>query len=52
MTMSQFNYLAFAIPAFFIFLFLEYLLAIHLNKLHVFKYESSVLLILVTDLVP
>ena len=40
--MSHFNYLAFAIPAFFIFLFLEYLLAIHLNRLHVFKYESSI----------
>lgn len=42
MMMSHFNHLAFAIPAFFIFLFLEYLLATHLNKPHVFKYESSI----------
>lgn len=36
------NYLAFAIPAFFIFLYLEYLLAVHLKKTSVFKYESSI----------
>ncbi|ACU05329.1 sterol desaturase family protein [Pedobacter heparinus] len=40
--MIQLNYLAFAIPAFFIFLFLEYQLAIRLNKLSVFKYEGSI----------
>lgn len=36
------NYLAFAIPAFFLFLYLEYQLAIRLKKQHLFKYESSV----------
>jgi alkylglycerol monooxygenase len=40
--MNQINYLAFAIPAFFIFLFLEYQLAVRLNKVNVFKYESSI----------
>lgn len=40
--MEHINYLAFAIPAFFIFLYLEYALAIRLNKTHLFKYESSV----------
>ena len=40
--MEHINYLAFAIPAFFIFLYLEYALAIRLNKAHLFKYESSV----------
>lgn len=40
--MNQINYLAFAIPAFFIFLFLEYQLAMRLNKASVFKYESSI----------
>ncbi|WP_316813386.1 sterol desaturase family protein [Pedobacter heparinus] len=40
--MNQFNYLAFAIPAFFIFLFLEYQLAIRLNKVNIFKYEGSI----------
>ncbi|EDM38828.1 sterol desaturase-related protein [Pedobacter sp. BAL39] len=40
--MTHINYLAFAIPAFFIFLYLEYQLARHLNKTSVFKYESSV----------
>jgi len=36
------NYLAFAIPAFFLFLLLEYFLALRQNKSHLFKYESSV----------
>jgi alkylglycerol monooxygenase len=36
------NYLAFAIPAFFLFLYLEFALAIRLQKTSVFKYESSV----------
>lgn len=40
--MISFNYEAFAIPAFFIFFFLEYLLAIQKNKEEVFKYESSI----------
>lgn len=40
--MQQINYLAFAIPAFFLFLYLEYALAVHLKKTHLFKYESSV----------
>lgn len=40
--MIQLNYLAFAIPAFFIFLYLEYLLAIYLKRTGVFKYESSI----------
>lgn len=40
--MENINYLAFAIPAFFIFLYLEYTLAVRLNKTHLFKYESSV----------
>jgi alkylglycerol monooxygenase len=40
--MEHINYLAFAIPAFFIFLYLEYALAVHLKKEHLFKYESSV----------
>jgi len=39
---SHFNYLAFAIPAFFVFLFLEYGLAKKLKKAHLFKYESSI----------
>lgn len=39
---QHFNYLAFAIPAFFVFLFLEYQLAVHLKKTAVFKYESSI----------
>jgi sterol desaturase/sphingolipid hydroxylase (fatty acid hydroxylase superfamily) len=39
---KQINYLAFAIPAFFIFLFLEYLLAGKLHKKHLFKHESSI----------
>lgn len=40
--MIQLNYLAFAIPAFFIFLYLEYLLALRLKRPEVFKYESSI----------
>ncbi|WP_199140213.1 sterol desaturase family protein [Pedobacter sp. ASV12] len=36
------NYLAFAIPAFFLFLYLEYQLAVRLKKKHLFRYESSV----------
>lgn len=40
--MDQINYLAFAIPAFFLFLYLEYALAVRLKKTDVFKYESSV----------
>lgn len=40
--MISFNYEAFAIPAFFIFFFLEYLLAIQKNKKEVFRYESSI----------
>ena len=39
---SHFNYLAFAIPAFFVFLFLEYGIAVKLKKTHLFKYESSI----------
>ncbi|HMI01212.1 MAG TPA: sterol desaturase family protein [Pedobacter sp.] len=39
---QHFNYLAFAIPAFFVFLFLEYQLAVRLKKTDVFKYESSI----------
>ncbi len=40
--MTQINYLAFAIPAFFIFLYFEYLLALRLKRVKVFKYESSI----------
>lgn len=40
--MIQLNYLAFAIPAFFLFLYLEYRLAIYLKKPEIFKYESSI----------
>lgn len=40
--MIQLNYLAFAIPAFFLFLYLEYRLAIYLKKSEIFKYESSI----------
>ncbi len=36
------NYLAFAIPAFFLFVFMEYKLARHKKKAELFKYESSV----------
>lgn len=40
--MEKINYLAFAIPAFFLFVYLEYMLAVRKNKAHLFKYESSV----------
>lgn len=40
--MIQLNYLAFAIPAFFLFLYLEYRLTIYLKKPEIFKYESSI----------
>lgn len=40
--MNQINYAAFAIPAFFLFLFMEYLLSIRKKKPELFKYESSV----------
>ena len=36
------NYLAFAIPAFFIFVFIEFKIAQHQKKAKVFKYESAV----------
>lgn len=36
------NYLAFAIPGFFIFLYLEYMLAVYLKRPEIFKYESSI----------
>lgn len=38
----HYNYLAFAIPAFFVFLYLEYRIAVRLNKKTIYKYESSV----------
>lgn len=38
----KFNYVAVAIPAFFIFLGLEYMTAIRLKKQHLFKFDSSV----------
>lgn len=40
--MAQINYLAFAIPAFFLFVFIEYKIAQHRKLKMVFKYESSV----------
>jgi len=40
--MEQFNYTAFAIPAFFIFFFMEYLVAIRKKKPELFKYESTI----------
>lgn len=40
--MGDINYLAFAIPAFFLFLYIEYAVAVKLKKQHLFKYESSV----------
>jgi len=40
--MAQVNYLAFAIPAFFLFVFIEYKIAQHRKLQTVFKYESSV----------
>jgi len=36
------NYLAFAIPAFFIFVFIEFRIAQHQKKAKIFKYESTV----------
>lgn len=36
------NYLAFAIPAFFIFVFIEFKIARHQKKAKIFKYESTV----------
>ena len=40
--MNHINYLAFAIPAFFLFVYLEYAIAVRLKKSNIFKYESSV----------
>jgi alkylglycerol monooxygenase len=40
--MTDFNYLAFAMPAFFIFLYLEFHIAKKQGKLSFFKYESSI----------
>lgn len=40
--MNHLNYTAFAIPAFFIFFFMEYLLAVRKKKPELFKYESSI----------
>ncbi|UKT65865.1 sterol desaturase family protein [Pedobacter mucosus] len=40
--MNDFNYLAFAMPAFFIFLYLEYFIAKKQGKATIFKYESSI----------
>ncbi len=40
--MEHINYLAFAIPAFFLFLYIEYAIAVRLKKTHLFKYESSI----------
>lgn len=40
--MGDINYLAFAIPAFFLFLYIEYAVAVKLKKQDLFKYESSV----------
>lgn len=40
--MENLNYLAFAMPAFFLFVFLEYKAAKYKKKEHLFKYESSV----------
>ena len=40
--MNQINYAAFAIPAFFLFLFMEYLFSIKKKQPELFKYESSV----------
>lgn len=40
--MENLNYLAFAMPAFFLFVYMEYKLAQHRKKEHLFKYESSV----------
>jgi len=38
----EINYLAFGLPAFFLFVGLEYFAAIRKNKKHLFKYDSSV----------
>jgi len=40
--MENLNYLAFAMPAFFLFVYIEYKLSQHRKKEHLFKYESSV----------
>ena len=40
--MENINYLAFAIPAFFLFLYIEYAVAVKLKKAHLFKFESSI----------
>lgn len=40
--MNTINYLAFAIPAFFVFVYLEYAIAVRLKKNDIFKYESSI----------
>jgi len=40
--MENLNYLAFAMPAFFLFVYIEYKLAQYRKKEHLFKYESSV----------
>ena len=40
--MENINYLAFAMPAFFLFVFLEYKAAQYKKKTHLFKYESSI----------
>ncbi len=42
MLANNINYLAFAIPAFFVFLYLEYAFAVKRRKAHLFKYESFV----------
>ena len=42
LTMEHINFLAFAMPAFFIFLFLEYKLAQRSKRPEIFNYESSV----------
>ncbi|WP_245221842.1 sterol desaturase family protein [Pedobacter kyungheensis] len=41
-TVMTVNYLAFAIPAFFIFVFIEFKIARHQKKAKIFKYESTV----------
>ncbi|MDV6167088.1 sterol desaturase family protein [Flavobacterium sp. DG1-102-2] len=40
--MEKLNYLAFAMPAFFLFVYMEYKLAQHRKKAHLFKYDSSI----------
>jgi len=40
--MEKLNYLAFAMPAFFLFFYMEYKLAQHRKKAHLFKYDSSI----------